>query len=728
MSDLPQPKKIAILGGGVGALTTAFEITNQPGWQSRYDITVYQMGWRLGGKGASGRNRTISNRIEEHGLHLWMGFYENAFDVIRQAYAYCKDNNLTPGTPFPTYKEAFAPMNFTAVAEEYPPGKYQLWPIFWPASSEMPGDPDSADAPRSFDPSTPWGYVTALVSWIRSEVDRVAKDHNILHGILADLCDDVLAVAASADHSAANVSAANTTVMHRLERFVFRFPPDPRSHSQDEIGTLLRAIDAILSEMRQAIEYLFAGDTELRHLFIIVETGLAIAKGMIADDVINQGFSVIEQYDFIEWLGRHGCTHASSPLTISMYDACFGYAHGDPKQRNMAAGSTLYGALRLIFTYRGALMWWMEAGMGDTIFTPIYKALAHRGVKFEFFHKVTRVNLSADGAAVASIDIDVQSVAKPALAGGYEPLFNVNGLLCWPNEPFYDQLVNGDALQDSRYSNRNLESWWNDLPVYAQRTLTQGADFDLVVMGISLGALPYICPDFAAADKSGRWARMIEGVQVVRTQAFQLWMNRTPAEMGWPYADQQAPVLCGFVEPYDTYAQMDHLIPRESWAAGECKQIAYFCNAAPDDPSAPDFSHHDYPAQQLDTATSAALDFLDTHAQTIWPGGVSGADLVGYSASQPNILASQFVRINIDPTEQYVLSVKNSTQYRISSGGAPFSNLYLAGDWTRVDVNLGCVEAAIQSGIMASYAITGAPDFLFGAFRQKLQLAPPQKG
>ena len=28
----------------------------QPGWQDRYEITVYQMGWRLGGKGASGRN------------------------------------------------------------------------------------------------------------------------------------------------------------------------------------------------------------------------------------------------------------------------------------------------------------------------------------------------------------------------------------------------------------------------------------------------------------------------------------------------------------------------------------------------------------------------------------------------------------------------------------------------------------------------------------------------
>ncbi len=51
-----RPKqKIAILGGGVGAMTSAFQITSEPGWQDRYEVTVYQMGWRLGGKGASGR-------------------------------------------------------------------------------------------------------------------------------------------------------------------------------------------------------------------------------------------------------------------------------------------------------------------------------------------------------------------------------------------------------------------------------------------------------------------------------------------------------------------------------------------------------------------------------------------------------------------------------------------------------------------------------------------------
>ena len=49
-------KKIAILGGGMSSLTTAFELTRLPDWQERYEIVVYQLGFRLGGKGASGRN------------------------------------------------------------------------------------------------------------------------------------------------------------------------------------------------------------------------------------------------------------------------------------------------------------------------------------------------------------------------------------------------------------------------------------------------------------------------------------------------------------------------------------------------------------------------------------------------------------------------------------------------------------------------------------------------
>src|SRR5687768_17134977 len=48
--------KIAIIGGGPAALSAAFHLTAEENWQDRYEVTVYQLGWRLGGKGATGRN------------------------------------------------------------------------------------------------------------------------------------------------------------------------------------------------------------------------------------------------------------------------------------------------------------------------------------------------------------------------------------------------------------------------------------------------------------------------------------------------------------------------------------------------------------------------------------------------------------------------------------------------------------------------------------------------
>ena len=84
-------RKIAILGGGASSLCAAWDLVHSdPG---AYDITVYQVGWRLGGKGASGRripDETSASkdcRIEEHGLHFMFGFYENVFRIIREAYA-----------------------------------------------------------------------------------------------------------------------------------------------------------------------------------------------------------------------------------------------------------------------------------------------------------------------------------------------------------------------------------------------------------------------------------------------------------------------------------------------------------------------------------------------------------------------------------------------------------------------------------------------------------------
>ena len=61
---------------GPSALTAAYWLTSTEELRATYELTIYQMGWRLGGKGASGRNRAHADRIEEHGLHIIFGFYQ----------------------------------------------------------------------------------------------------------------------------------------------------------------------------------------------------------------------------------------------------------------------------------------------------------------------------------------------------------------------------------------------------------------------------------------------------------------------------------------------------------------------------------------------------------------------------------------------------------------------------------------------------------------------------
>ena len=102
-----KPKKIAILGGGIPSLTTALYLTGQPGWQERYGVTIYQVGWRLGGKGASGRNKKYGQRVEEYGIHLWYGLYYNAFRMMREVY---EELDRPKEIPIRTFEDAFKPL------------------------------------------------------------------------------------------------------------------------------------------------------------------------------------------------------------------------------------------------------------------------------------------------------------------------------------------------------------------------------------------------------------------------------------------------------------------------------------------------------------------------------------------------------------------------------------------------------------------------------------------
>ncbi len=127
----------------------------------------------------------------------------------------------------------------------------------------------------------------------------------------------------------------------------------------------------------------------------------------MADDVVWRGFGALDEEDLREWLGRHGAsdeTLARSPVLRGLYDLTFAYRDGDKRRPSLAAGKGLQ-ALLMMINYEGAFMWRMRAGMGDVVFAPLYLGLKQRGVKFNFFSRVSRLRLMPGKPIVDAIEL-----------------------------------------------------------------------------------------------------------------------------------------------------------------------------------------------------------------------------------------------------------------------------------------------------------------------------------
>ena len=132
--------KVAILGGGMAGLSAAWRLS-EPGWRDRFDsITVYQRGWRLGGRArpAAARN----GRIEEHGLHIWLGSYENAFGLLRECYAELDRATTDPAAPIRKWDQALIPADNLGLADRLG-NDWLMWLGTFTRNDGLPGEPDA---------------------------------------------------------------------------------------------------------------------------------------------------------------------------------------------------------------------------------------------------------------------------------------------------------------------------------------------------------------------------------------------------------------------------------------------------------------------------------------------------------------------------------------------------------------------------------------------------------
>ena len=209
---------------------------------------------------------------------------------------------------------------------------------------------------------------------------------------------------------------------------------------------------------------------------------------------------------------------------------------------------------------------------------------------------------------------------------------------------------------------------------------------------------------------------MVDHVKTVATQAFQVWLNADMRSLGW--CDRPINVS-GFVEPFDTWADMGHLLPEESWPAERApRSIAYFCSVLPMPGGEPERSQAEYPAARRAEVKAAAVRFLERDVRHLWPAAAAPDDgfrwdlLVGNDGASPagaERFASQFWTANVNPSDRYTLSLPGTAQDRVSPLDNSYDNLTLAGDWTSCGLIAGCVEAAVMSGRLAAHALCRSP-------------------
>ena len=659
----------------MAGLTAAWRLS-EPGWRDRFEsITVYQRGWRLGGKGASSRGP--HGRIEEHGLHVWLGSYENAFALLRECYAELDRATTDPAAPIHTWDQALIPSDNLGIADRWG-DDWLVWPGWFSRNDELPGEPQAT------------GRELTVVGFLRRALQLILD----FSDSLGETSADGLVLSTSPEPTSTRlIEVVRRAVVATLAMLANPAPPEA-------IRAVLlgRPLDAL----REALDYERRPDH--RRFWLLLSLLTATVRGLIADNLVTdpRGFRAINDEDYGAWILRHGAYPdvLDFPLVRGLYDMVFGYEDGDYERPAFAAGLAVLLTGIALFGYKGAFFWKMTAGMGDVVIAPLYQVLRSRGVRFEFFHRVDALHIDDRHQAVDAVTMGRQVRLADGVSE-YQPLTRVRGLPVFPNAPLADQIEGRAGLY-------GLESHFGERDDVERRVLRRGVDFDHVVLAVSLAMVELVATELI--EDQSEWRDMTTHLRTVATQAFQLWLRPDESALGW---HRPGVVTSGYVAPFDTWASMPQTMWAEEWPEGDRpRAVAYFCGAlqaswpTTDDPAA-------YVGRCRDHVLAQAVRYLDRHVGLYLPGAVTEQGFAWHLLSGANgnrgssALETQHVSVNIDPSDRYVQSVPGSDKYRLRPDESGYDNLVLAGDWTDSGMNAGCIEAAVLSGLQAANALLG---------------------
>jgi uncharacterized protein with NAD-binding domain and iron-sulfur cluster len=713
----PPRKKVAILGGGPAALAAMMDLSKYP---ERFELSLYQVGWRLGGKCASGRGFSSSlagtgqtwQRNQEHGLHMALGFYENFFDLLRQAY----DNlDRSDAWALRTWTDALAPRRCFTLEDRPWPG-FGGWvdlPMHLPDNDLIPGErARHADAsqgrPDLLDGIL--GFVESLLHMATRIPLRPleAMGQKLELGVLREVLSDLR------ERGAAWVQDAGRYVTSLQKELHAQLSP-----LNDKLGDRDRpAIDTthwpFISELA-ALEF---------GLRFVVGIGALLEKG--------EGFDSLNDIEFTAWLDQ---TLAFPMLpwtrTSAFVRACyvlpFAYEQGDTRKPLLAAGPGARALLRILADYAGAIAYDFRAGMGECVMVPFYQTIQRRcpDARFEFFSRVRELRVK-DGK-ISEIHIGRQATTRKNEP--YRPLITVDRMECFRAHPAYDQLVEGERLsqgQELLPSGYDLESSWTEWKDVKTDVLKLGRDFDIVIVAMPPAALREVTRELAA--QSEPWADMLEHVTAVPTIALQLWLTRSLDELGWSKersGGDGPPLILSYATPLQAGADMSEIARHEPWSSREepPRSLLYLCDAMRAPPGEPPAGTPDsaYLVESREAARQHSLAWMRESIGHLLPNLLDDKGRIRWEVVASPVAVNgdrrfeaQYYRGNTSPSERYVTTFPGTVQYRLAPDSGIFDNLYLAGDWTRNHIEIGSLEGAVLSGRMAARAILGMSYALYG--------------
>jgi uncharacterized protein with NAD-binding domain and iron-sulfur cluster len=631
------------------------------------------MGWRLGGKCASGRDMAPDGhrRIKEHGLHMLMGCYQYAFFAIRACFDEWKPR---ADSPWKGFKDAFTEVHDVTLMEQdskktsygWDSWKLQFIPprLFGIPGEVAPSEPHQPEILSIRQLLTP--FTQELFNFLRTSVFLQAEE-----------TDRVL------DKLGFNPENAFSEVLKGIE--------NTADASYGDALKWLRAIDTATRarygpEGADAFWCPLEGTLSQgeRRNFILANLGLCIVSGALLDVWPTDNEDSLNNLEFKSWLRRSLVCEISldsAPIRV-LYDLMFAYMDGDSLRAspiaprlangNVAAGVALRFVIEAVVGYRKAPLWKMNAGMGDTIFTPFYQVLKERKVDIKLFHRVTKIGLTPDESRVGTIEITQQA---EFVNQDYSPFEPVRGLDCWPDRPRWNQLKNGSTL---KAANVDFESA-ADKTVGKPLSLNFDADFDVVVLALPPEIIKLIATDLP--DKSLEWRNALRRSRSVVTVSSQFWLADPVETLG----GTTGAVVSAFEPQLSSWAEMSHVLDREDWPIAP-KGLAYTCGCVAPPEGAWD------PVQEAD-------DWIRAHLWKLWPGVGQG------NIFDPDLLVARYDRTNDDPSELYVQTPAGTVDSRLKPDQPYFDNLFVAGDWTRTRFSGGCLESAFESGIRAADAV-----------------------